>query len=150
MVKPASRLERPEHRLGGRHAQIARQGQLEPGRQRPAIDRADHRLVNPVQSAGQPTEPQVHDLPDPARTRLDIVRRNVRPQISTRAKRITRAREDGNVELVIVAEVHPDATQGGVHLGIDRVLDLRPIQRHERDPVSLVVQNRLGHLRPFL
>lgn len=73
----------------------------------------DHRLADLVQAAGQPTEAQVDDLAHPARTDVDVVRRDVRPEIGARAERVAGPTEDRDVDLVVVPEVGPDRLWSG-------------------------------------
>src|SRR5258705_13352391 len=93
----------------------------------------------------RPTDPEVDDLPDPGRSGVYVIDRDVRAQIGARAERVALPRQDRDVDRVVIAEVRPDPAQLLVHRRVDRVLGLGPAQGHERDAVSLLVPDGLDH-----
>src|SRR3954454_22653730 len=142
VVVAAAGLERPEHRALGGDPDVARQRLLEPARERPAVDGPDDGLVDLVQPAGERAEAQVDDLPHAALAADD--RRDVGLEVGARAARVAGAGEDRDVDRVVVAELGPDLDEQLLHLGVDAVLDLGPVEGDEHDAVALVDQD-LGH-----
>ena len=65
VVEAAPGLEGAEHRPLGGDADVARERRLEPAGQRPAVDRADDRLRDPVHPAGEAVQAELDDLADP-------------------------------------------------------------------------------------
>jgi hypothetical protein len=148
VVEAAAGLEGAEPGAVGGDAEVAGEGELEAARQRPAVDCADHRLVEVRHAAGQATEAEVDDLAHPGRGRVDVVDRHVGLEVGPGAEGVAGPAEDRDVDAVVVAKVLPGLTQRGVHLRVDRVLRPRPIQGDEGDPVPLLVEHHIRHRVP--
>src|SRR5947207_1209981 len=100
-MEAAANLEATEARLGRSDADVASQCQLEATGQRPAVDRADDRLVDAVQAPRDAAEPRrcvgayVEHLPIEPRG-------NVFLEIGAGAERVTLPRQDGDVDVAVV------------------------------------------------
>ena len=73
VVEAAPRLEGAEHRALGGDPDVAGERRLEAAGERPAVDRADDRLVDPVQPAGEAVQAELDDLADVARRRVAMI-----------------------------------------------------------------------------
>ena len=122
---------------------------LQAAGQRPAVDRADDRLVDPVHAAGEAVQPELGDLAQSAGARLLDDRRDVGLQVGAGAERLAGAGEDRDVDRVVVAEVGPGLDHQPVDVGVDRVAGLGPVDRQVSDPVALFVE-QLRHRRLLL
>ena len=132
VVVAAARLERAELRPLGGDPDVARQRQLEPAGQRPAVDGGDRRLGDPVQAAREPAEAGRDVVAHPARRRLLDDRRDVGLEVGAGAEGVAGAGEDRDVDRVVVAEVLPGRPEQLVQLGVDRVLGLGPVDASGR------------------
>src|SRR5262249_31481083 len=108
----------------------------------------DDRLVDPVQPASDPAEAQVHDLANPARACIHVVRGYPGSKVGAGAEAVPCPGEDRYVDRVVLTKVPPDPTELVVHREVDGVLRCGSVQGADRDPVALLVADGLEHVTP--
>ena len=122
--------EHAEHRVARRDPQVAPQRELEPARDRVALDRGDHRLGE--QHAGRSHRAVAavgHRVAAAFADRL---------QVGARAERAVRAGEDRDRALVVGVERAERVGEQRRGRPVDGVARVRPVDRHDRDrPVVL-------------
>jgi hypothetical protein len=141
VVEAAAGLEGAEHRPLGGDSDVAGERRLQAAGERPAVDRTDDRLVDPVHAPGEAVEAELGDLPQVVGPPAGDDRRDVLLQVGAGAKGLARAGEDGDIDRVVLGEVGPGGDHRAVDLRADRVSRLGPVDRHVGDPVALLVED---------
>jgi hypothetical protein len=93
-----------------------------------------------VQPTREPVQAELDDVANLPRGRPRHLRRDVALEVGAGAERVAGTGQDRDVEAVVVAEVRPRLDHQPVDVGVDRVLVVGAVDRQERDPVALLVQ----------
>ena len=137
-------LERSELGVLGGDADVGEQRRLEPGGERVAIDRGDHRLedVDLARVAALAGRVVQADAERVVVAELVEIRGVLEVPAGTE-RRLTSTRDHEHERVVVVAEPLPRVVQLAIHHTVDRVVLLRPVVGQRHNVISLLETKRL-------